>query len=111
MISSNFDSFPYIGHSVFAVTQYQGVKANTGWLGIRIIYPVERRIGHKLMTPLGERLHPPSSLHSRIKIPDSHDHDAYNYLVLTMKTKRQLKSKRKIKDRLVHSVVNQIDSN
>ena len=55
------------------------------------------------MTPLGERLHPPSSLNSWTQIPDSHDHDTYNYLVLTMKTKRQLKSERKIKDRHVHS--------
>ncbi|KAL3862566.1 hypothetical protein ACJMK2_008525 [Sinanodonta woodiana] len=66
------------------------------------------RTTDKLVTPLGEKMPLPSSLNNWTKdlfnIPNFTDNDVYNYLVLTMKAKRQLKSQVFFQDRHVHNV-------
>lgn len=69
----------------------------------------ERRKCEKLITPLGEELPHPRTLKSwtcnLIDIPDFSDGDIYNYFVLKMKTKKQLRAKVYYADRHVHSIM------
>jgi len=62
----------------------------------------------KLTTPLGEVIPEPSSLKNWTfdvtNIPHFSDSEIYNYLVLTMKAKRQFRSKVYFEDRHVHSL-------
>ncbi|KAL5010799.1 hypothetical protein ScPMuIL_013104 [Solemya velum] len=67
-----------------------------------------RRQTDKLVTPLGEILPDPKTVTAWTtdlnNIPDFTEGDIYNYFVLKMKTKRQLRSKVYYEDRHVHSV-------
>ena len=62
----------------------------------------------KLVTPLGEKIPKIDTLkgwsNDLSLVPDFSDSDVYNYLVLTMKAKRQLKSRVFFNDRHVHAV-------
>ena len=68
----------------------------------------ERRVKQKLLTPLDEVVPDPRSLKGWFdnisEIPDFTEGDDYNYLVITMKAKRQLKSRVFFEDRHVHDL-------
>ena len=67
-----------------------------------------RKWCEKLITPLGETIPDPATLTNWTSdvslIPNFTDSDIYNYLVLTMKSKRQMRSKIYFNDGHVHSV-------
>jgi len=69
----------------------------------------ERRKTEKLVTPLGETLPHPKTLTSwtndLTSLPDFSERDIYNYFVLKMNTKKQLRSKVYYADKHVHSIL------
>ncbi|XP_045163375.2 uncharacterized protein LOC123527777 [Mercenaria mercenaria] len=69
----------------------------------------EKRKTEKLVTPLGEKLPNPETLktwsNDLMEFPNFSDGDIYNYFVLKMKTKKQLRSKVYYADRHVHSIL------
>ncbi|XP_052770940.1 uncharacterized protein LOC128210627 [Mya arenaria] len=69
----------------------------------------EKRQCDKLVTPLGQKLPHPKTLISwtsdLMNIPYFSDSDIYNYFVLKMNTKKQLRSKVYYADRHVHSIM------
>ncbi|KAH3887037.1 hypothetical protein DPMN_011049 [Dreissena polymorpha] len=69
----------------------------------------EKRKTEKLVTPLGEKLPHPDVLNTwsidLMDFPTFTDSDIYNYFVLKMNTKKQLRSKVYYVDRHVHSIL------
>lgn len=75
----------------------------------------EKRKFDKQSTPIGECLPHPNSLKTWTtnfqNVPDFSEKEIYNYLVLKMNSKKQLKSKVFYEDRHVHSVeINEMDN-